>query len=271
VTSLLFAGLFAVAHQVVPTTGAAGVIAPAAGWLAWMNVMLGAFNLIPAAPLDGGRVLRALLWRRSGDRVAAATTATRCGEVFAYLLVAFGVVEFLSVGIGGVWFAFLGWYLLTAARAEEGSIVLQTSLDHVRVRDIMTAHPETFEGATTVADLLEHQLHTLRFTTFPLTGADAELIGLTTLNRVRRVAPDERAATRLVDTAASLSEVPTAGPDEPASALLQRLSASEDHRALVLEGGDLVGIVSPSDIARFVQLRAIRTSTRVRRRGATAG
>ena len=270
--SLLFAGLFALAHALVSTTGTLGVLGAASGWLAWMNVMLGAFNLVPAAPLDGGRVLRAILWRRNGDREAAATSATHAGQFFAYFLVALGVVEFLSYGVGGVWLAFMGWYLLMAARAEEGSIVLRTALGHVRVRDIMTPNPETFPAASSVADLIEHQLHTLRFSTFPLVDAAGELVGLTTLTRVRRVAPDQRATTRLIDTGVAMSEVTTGSPDEPAIDLLERLQRSSEGRALILDREDnLVGIVSPSDIARFVQLRALRTPTRaMRRRGATA-
>jgi Zn-dependent protease len=119
-----------------------------------MNLLLGIFNLIPAAPLDGGRVLRALLWRTSGDRLGAATAAARAGQMFAYALVVLGILEFLAVGIIGLWFAFMGWFLLSAARAEENAVVMRSSLANVYVRDIMSRDPVTFASATTVASLI---------------------------------------------------------------------------------------------------------------------
>ncbi len=267
VTSLVFAGLFAGLGAVVHHVGGAGLMVPALGWLGWMNVLLGVFNLIPAAPLDGGRVLRAILWRRSGDRVRAATTATRCGQAFAYLLVVLGVLEFLAVGLAGVWFAFLGWYLLMAARAEENSIILRSSLGSVHVRDVMTPNPVTFDSTATVADLIDNQLHLYRFGSFPLTGRNGALVGLTTIGRIHHVSPDLRSTTRLIDIACPLFEVPTGAPGEPVPDLLSRMQASPDGRALVIdEKGALVGIVSPSDIARFVQLSLLQSQFRSTRR-----
>ncbi len=248
-------------------TGDHLVVAASLGWLAWINILLGGFNLIPAAPLDGGRILRAALWHRSGDRVAASATASRCGEFFGYALVVFGVLESLSVGLIGLWFVFLGWFLLTAARAERSNVVLRSSLGDVRVRDLMTAGPVTFPAQGSVAELVDQRLHHYRFSTYPLVAPDGRLVGLTTLSRIRHVPPDRRVATRLVDTAAPLPQVPVGSPDEPVADLFQRMQASPDGRALVIDGtGRLVGIVSPSDVARYVQVAMLRpaggTSTR---------
>jgi len=260
-TSLLLGGLFgALALALRSDVGTAGVVATALGWLAWMNLLLGAFNLMPAAPLDGGRVLRALLWHRTGDRLRAATVATRTGQVFGYVLVGLGILEFMVAGLIGLWFVFLGWFLLSAARAEETDTVLRSSLADVLVRDIMTDGPTTFPATATVADLLEYQLHRHPFGSYPLTAPDGTLEGLTTLGRIRHVPPAARPSTRLIDTACPIAEVPRAVPDEPVPGLLQRMLASPDGRALVLgPDGRLVGIVSPSDVSRFVQLSVLQT------------
>ena len=85
-------------------------MASALGWLAWMNVMLAGFNMLPGAPLDGGRVLRAYLWHRNGDRLRAATTAARAGQVLGYILVAMGILEFFGGAFAGLWLVFLGWF-----------------------------------------------------------------------------------------------------------------------------------------------------------------
>ena len=134
------------------------MLVSALGWLAWINLLLGGFNLIPAAPLDGGRVLRAALWKHSGDRVRAATSAARTGQAFGYVLVVLGVLEFLTVGLFGLWYVFLGWFLLAAARGEERAAVMRSSLADVHVRDIMTPDPITFPSGMTVAELLDNQL-----------------------------------------------------------------------------------------------------------------
>jgi Zn-dependent protease len=244
-------------------TGTVGLVGSAVGWLAWVNLMLGVFNLMPAAPLDGGRILRAALWHHSGDRVRATTSAARAGEVFGYILVGLGALEFFTVSLFGLWFVFLGLFLLSAARAERNDVVLRSTLATVHVRDLMTPDPVVFPSGMTVAELVDHRLHEFHFGTFPLVRPDGQLEGLTTLTRVRRVPPDLRAATRLVDTACPLTDVPAAAPDESVPDLLQRMQQAPDGRALVI-GPDLrlVGILSPSDIARFVQLAVLRSEGR---------
>ena len=243
--------------------GAAGVAASAVGWLAWINLLLGGFNLMPAAPLDGGRVLRAALWRRSGDRVRATTTSAHAGEAFGYFLVALGVLEFLTVSFVGLWFVFLGWFLLQAARAEKSDVIMRSSLADIHVRDIMTKEPITFLSSTTVADLVDGHLYHLRFSSYPLVAPDGRLEGLTTLSRIRHVPSHLRSSTRLIDTACPLSDVPIGVPDEPVPDLLQRMQGSPDGRAFVLDNAQrLVGIVSPSDIARLVQLSMLRSQGR---------
>ena len=204
-----------------------GADVSALGWLAWINLLLGGFNLIPAAPLDGGRVLRATLWRSSGDRVRAATTAARAGEVFGYVLVILGVLEFLTVGLIGLWFVFLGWFLLSAARSEENAVVMRSSLADVHVRDIMTRDPVTFASTTTVADLIDNQLHRYRFSSYPLVGPDGRLEGLTTMGRIRHVAANLRPTTRLIDIACPLSEVPVGA--HPTSRFPTSSSACRRH------------------------------------------
>jgi Zn-dependent protease/CBS domain-containing protein len=260
-TSLVLAGFYGVLVLLLPRSGGVeGVVVGALGWLAWINLLLGGFNLIPAAPLDGGRVLRAALWGRSGDRVRAATAAARSGQVFGYLLVVLGILEFFAVGLSGLWFVFLGWFLLSAARSEENAAVLRSSLANVHVRDIMTPDPTTFSPDTTVADLLHNELHRHRFSSYPLVGPGGHLEGLTTMSRIRHVPANLRETTRLIDTGIRLSDVVTGAPGEPIPDLLQRMQASPDGRALVLDdAGRLVGIVSPSDVARFVQLSMLRS------------
>ncbi len=263
-TSLALAGMFGALVLVVGHSGShQEILVSALGWLGWINLLLGGFNLIPAAPLDGGRVLRSALWKHSGDRVRAARTATRTGQAFGYALVILGVLEFLAVGIVGLWYVFLGWFLLSAARSEESAAVMRSSLAGVHVRDIMTPSPTTFPSNMTVAELLDIQLHRYRFSSYPLVSPTGKLEGLTTMSRIRHVPAEHRPETHLIDVACPLSDVPIGSVNEAMPDLLQRMQTSQDGRALVIDGnGRLLGIVSPSDIARFVQLSMLQSQAR---------
>jgi len=229
----------------------ASLVAGATGWLGWFNAILAVFNLAPAFPLDGGRVLRALLWRRSGDKAAATVRAGRAGEAFGYVLIAFGLLEFLAgAGLGGVWLVFLGWFLLAAARAEADTSALDTELAGLTVGAIMTPNPIVAPAGITVEKVLEGWVYPNRGSTFPLVDPDGQLVGLITLARIKRVPPDRRETTLVTDVACPIAEVVTCAPGEELVPVVRRMAASPDQRALVLDGGRLVGIVSPSDVTR---------------------
>ena len=229
------------------------------GYLAGTNLVLALFNLVPAAPLDGGRVLRAFLWRRSRDRVKAATTAARAGRWFGYLLIAYGALQvFSGGGLAGLWSGLLGLFLVNAATAEEQQARLGRALDGLRVAEVMSPQPVVADGRLTVEQFLHEVLLTSRFSTYPLVDPSGRLVGLVTLNRVRSVPPERRARTLLQEIACPLADIPLADPREPLVDLLPRMSGCTDGRAVVVADGTVVGLVSPSDVSRAVQLADLR-------------
>jgi Zn-dependent protease len=237
------------------TAGSLGcpmLLVAATGWLGVINLILAGFNLVPAAPLDGGRVLLALLWRRTGDRLQATRAAARAGETFAWVLFALGIVEiFLGAGIGGIWAVLLGWYLLDAARNEGARALVEQRLAGVRIGEIMSRDPITAPDSIMVEELLDHYVVAHHRASFPLTH-DGRVTGLVTLARLRALDPRRRAGVSVGAIAWPLAEVTTARPDEMAFDVLRR-QAGGDGRVLVLDDGALVGIVSPSDFARVVE------------------
>ena len=134
-----------------------------------VNLVLLVFNLLPALPLDGGRVLRSLLWQAKGDFVRATTTATTVGRVFAYLFIALGLAEviFLS-SFAGVWLAFLGWFLLQAAGAEVRYLAVQQALAGLRVRDLMIRNPVTVAPDLPLGRFMDDVVWRHRYTTYPV-------------------------------------------------------------------------------------------------------
>lgn len=244
---------------VVAATGLSRLVEAAFGWLAGINLVLALFNLVPAAPLDGGRVLRALLWRRTGDRLRAALAAARMGRLVGGLLIAVGLIQFaVQASLGGLWFAFLGWFLLSAARAEETSARLREGLAGIRVRDVMTPDPVVGPGWLTVEAFLQDYVLRHRCSAFPVRSFDGALVGVVTLARLKTVPAAHRATTRIEAVMCPLAEVPVAAPGELLLDLLPRRSGCSDGRVLVLQDGRLVGIISPSDIARTLDLAALR-------------
>ena len=120
---------------------------------------LGLFNLLPGAPLDGGRVLKAFLWRRYGDPVRAGVRAARAGRILAFILIALGLLEFLAKAfVGGVWLTFIGWFIFIASREEEAQVITRQAIAGVCVADVMTADPHTAPANITIEDFIQRYL-----------------------------------------------------------------------------------------------------------------
>jgi Zn-dependent protease/predicted transcriptional regulator len=257
--SLLIGVAFGAVAAVLATVSGTGLAFGAFAWLAGINVALAVFNVLPAAPLDGGRLLRAALWKWRGDRTWAAVIAARAGRIFGAVLIVVGLVQFLvGAGVSGLWLALIGWFLMGAATAEEQQARVGSALAGVQVRDVMTPHPQTIPPDASVADFVDRHLMAHRHSAFPLTEQDRP-VGLVTLDRVRQVPYEQRAAVSIRDVACRPEELVLAAPDEPLTDLMPRLADCADGRALVVEDGRLVGIVSPSDISRAVQHGALRS------------
>lgn len=257
-TSLVLAAVFAGVAMGLDAFGFAHIVVGVAWWLSGINLLLGLFNLLPGAPLDGGRILRAYLWRRHGDAARAAFGAARAGRIVAFTLIGLGLLEFVAGAlVGGVWLVFIGWFMFTAARDEETRVSTRQSLAGVRVGDAMTANPHTVPGWITVEDFIHRYLLGDRHSAYPVEGPDGSIAGLITLAQLRGVAPSDRATTLVRDAAIPLDRVLTAAPHEPLTALLERLAPDAGSRALVVDAGHVVGIVTATDITRLIDVRRL--------------
>jgi Zn-dependent protease/CBS domain-containing protein len=261
-TSFALAAIFGLAAGGVAWLGAAGLPFGVLAYLAATNAMLAVFNLIPAAPLDGGRVLRAALWRWRGNRQAAAVSAARAGRFVGFAMIALGVLQVVTgFGLGGVWLALIGWFVVSAATAEEQHARLDGKLAGVRVGQVMTATPVVVDGDLTVEEFIARVALSQRFSTYPLVDHQGRLTGLVTLNRVRAVPPESRATTRLHEIACAPAEVPLTRPEEPIVDLMERMQGCSDGRAVVLDAnGRVIGVVSPTDVARALQMTDLRSA-----------
>lgn len=259
VTSLLLGAVFIGLTLLVATSHPArasipGLIVSALAYLGTVNVLLAVFNVIPAAPLDGGRLLRAVIWWRTHDRVKATIWADRAGQAFGTICIAGGLyVFFLTRDASWLWISLIGWFLAGAATTEAQQAVLAGRLRGVRASQIMTPDPVTVPGSMTVTEFFADYFYRARHQGFPVTrDGQGAVIGLVTLDRIKQVPARERDHTRLSDIACPLTDVARAAPDDSVADLLPRLTGGAGQRALIFSNGHLAGIITPSDVSRMV-------------------
>ncbi len=234
------------------------LVVAVASWLGLMNVLLAVFNLLPGAPLDGGRVLRGLLWWRHGDQARARRTAARAGSVVGMLLVVLGVLQVMLTGsLSGLWLVLIGWFLISSASAERIFGEARWRLANVPVRDVMTTGFVAVPNWSTVDDLVALACRT-RQRSFPLVDLEGRPTGVVDLGALAVVPESDRPTVRLREIAQPAVTVPVTTPDTVlADVLAQGLSASV---ILVVEDGQLVGLLTAEDIGRAVDLSRLTSA-----------
>lgn len=255
-TSLLIGGAL-IALDLVVTQPQLGALL---GWLGFINIMLGLFNLIPGFPMDGGRVLRAIVWRIRGDRLAATRNAAQVGRLFAYLLIGFGVFLALRPDgsiFSGLWLALIGWFLSNAAEATIAQAGVERSLRGVRVRDAMDDDPPSVSPNETVNELVQERMLRGEDRSFLVRHEDGGLAGLVTLTDVRRLPREDWQGARVTDIMTRFDDLATIGPDAPLVEALRLLEEREIGQLPVVEGDGRhpLGIVSRRGILRLIEAR----------------
>lgn len=223
-----------------------------ATYLGWVNLLLAVFNLLPGFPLDGGRIFRALVWKKTGSRTRATRWATGGGKILGYALMLLGFLQiFAGAMLGGLWLVFIGWFLRSAAETSLQQDLLVDALRGVKVRDLMSPDPQVVPPDLPVQDLVDHHLLRRRFQAFPVVHGE-RLVGLVTLDEVKAL-PREAWGTRRVFQIMRPADDLVVDPELALTAVLERMRDHGAKRLLVVSGGRLEGIVSSSDIARWFQ------------------
>ena len=238
----------------------AGWALPAAllAWLGWANLLLGVFNLLPAVPLDGGRVLHALLWLVTGDRDRSEMAADRGGQVIGALIVAAGWLLILRGASGGLWLAVIGLFITFTAGVERRRVAVNSALRGMRVADAMSTPVATASDWLTVDRLLDGEAGRSGHAVLPLTDLNGSPTGVVAMRNVAMVPAEHRAEVRVRDIAAPLSQCTVARPDDRLSDVVDGIRTQLGLRILVVDGQRLVGIVTPHDLNRLIERRTVR-------------
>jgi Zn-dependent protease/CBS domain-containing protein len=252
----LTSGLLAALFGIVAGLGRDVLSTPLAGtfgYLAWTNLLLAAFNLVPGFPLDGGRLLRSAIWKATGSLARATRIASVSGQGVGWLLVAAGVAFLLAGDLaGGIWFAFIGWFLVQAARSSYQDLQLQQLLRGVEAEDVMAGDLRRIPPELSLQDAVDDYFMRYDHGAFPV-EEHGRTVGLLTLRGVRRVPREQWPTRRVRDHMVPLSDQVVVAPEARMDGVLGKLQDSEANRVLVVEHGEVVGIITPSDLTRWLR------------------
>jgi Zn-dependent protease len=257
-TSLAAGGVLFAAAEAAASAGVSAAIVAALTWAGATNVFVAVFNLLPGAPLDGGRILRALVWMRSGDRARGDRVATGAGQILGAVLAGAGIAQLIFLGqTSGLWLSLIGWVLVWTAGGEARARAVHQATTGVLVRDLMVPEPECAPAWRPVGEFIATVAAYSRQSVFPVTGFDGRPCGAVSLDRLSRV-PPARAGDRVESVAAALPPEYVAGPDDPATSLTGRMPVAGALLAVVETGGRVIGMVTVDDLSRLVRQSMLR-------------
>lgn len=228
-----------------------GVIA----YLAWLNILLAIFNMIPAFPLDGGRVLRSILWGWTQDLRWATRVASGTGTVLGLALSALGILAFFSGNvIGGVWWIMIGVFIVGASRISYKQVLVRKALEGETIRRFMQTNPVTVPQSTSISDLVNDFVYRYHYKMFPVTD-DGTLLGCVTTRHLKQIPQEQWPQTAVAEIMEPCTPVNSIGPDENAMKGLSIMSKTQNSRLMVVEQDQLLGVISLKDLLGFLSLK----------------
>ena len=226
------------------------------GYNALINVGLGAFNLIPAFPLDGGRVLRGSLWQGSRNLLKATRSATRVSEIFSLLIIAAGLLLIVVTGdfFNGIWIIFLGWFIRSGAETSLQQTQVSEALHGVSVEEVMTKNLLTVPPDLTVQQLVNEYFLVHPHGGYPVVQGD-QLLGIVTMSSVRSIPRERREIERVSQAMVPFERIVTIGPTASAADAMQKIAQANVGRLLVTDGQKILGVVTRGDLMKTIQTR----------------
>lgn len=225
-------------------------------WLGYINLALAAFNMIPGYPLDGGRILRAIIWWKTGDLDRSTRTSARVGQAVASVFIAIGIVEYFGGGgLGGLWIAFIGWFLLQAAGASYLQVGSRRVFEGVRVTDVMARDCPTVDARLTIQDFVDHELLRTGRRCFVVLENDG-VAGLITSHEIRQTDRAKWPNTTLDLVMRPLKTMRTVTPESSLTSALKVMARDDFNQLPVMSNGHLEGVLSRAEILSYLQTRA---------------
>jgi len=225
-------------------------------WLSYINLLVAGFNLIPGFPLDGGRILRAIIWQITKDLKKSTRIASVIGQIVAYLFILWGIRVLISGNLfNGIWIAFIGWFLLNAASSSYRQLAMREMLRGVKVREIMVTDCHGLPKDMPVKELIDEQILYTTRRCFPVTDID-KIIGIITLHNVKGIPKEEWENTKIESVMIPLEELKTVHPDDDLYKVMRQMTEEGVNQLPVLENGQLVGMIARDNLLSFMNARS---------------
>lgn len=239
-----------------PSSPAGSPMVAMAAWLGYINFLLGGFNLVPAYPLDGGRVFRAAAWWWTHSMERATRIASTVGQVFAFLFILYGVWQFFrGAGFAGLWIAFIGWFLLDAARSSRAQVEIMHALSGVKVRDVMERNCTVVVATTNLQTLVDEHLLRTGQRCF-IVQRDGHLVGLITAGDVSRIERRMWPMTTVEEAMRPTDKLRIVSPDAPVTQALETMARENINQLPVASNGHLEGVLSRAHLLEILRARA---------------
>ncbi len=252
-SSLVIASFFYILSGLL--RGVSTPLRASASYLAVINVGLAVFNLIPGFPMDGGRILRSVIWKITGDLKKATRIASLAGQGFAFLLIFLGLLQFLRGIFSGLWLVLIGWFLHSAATRGYDQVRIKTALQGMKARDLMNREFETVAGSLSVQALVDDYILKKKERVFLVTDRGG-LQGIVCLEDVKGMPREKWGTARVGEIMTPREKLEAVGPDADGNQILASLTGRDVHQVPVMEGDKVTGIICRTDILRVLQLRS---------------
>ena len=256
-TSVALAGVFYVIYLGLEALAFPPVWSTAAQWVAWINLALAIFNMLPGFPLDGGRVLRAILWGAWDSLDRATRVASSVGQGFGYVMIGFGFLGLIAGSWGGLWLVALGWLLSSAAAGSYQRLQLQQTLGDVYVHDIMSSPVQTIPAETSLDEAANEYFMAARFTAFAV-EKDDEIVGIVRMEDLQEVSRERWSDLTVAEVMQEIDpETMTINSDDEAVEAMMQMAEHDLNRVMVTDqSGQIIGIISQTDIRRLVRVKS---------------
>lgn len=254
-TSFALAGLFYILGGIGEGYGLMKPGVAILGYLAWINLFLAIFNLVPGFPLDGGRVLRSIIWSSTGNLPKATQYASNTGLGFGYLLMAFGFMNILAGNlIGGLWLIFIGWFLTGAARSSYQQMMIHEALSGVRIEQVMTTDVPNIQSDMSIRQFVDNYLLHHEFACYPVVSGN-EIVGMIGADEVRSIPSEKWDFIRVGEIVHRIDGTYQVKPGDDAWNAVEKLANQEVCRLVVMDNNQIQGTVSRDTVLRLIQTK----------------
>ncbi len=254
-SSVVLAGILFLVHAAGTASGLAMPVNDVVLYLAWLNIILAGFNMIPAFPLDGGRILRSILWAAKKNLRWATRIASGFGEAFGIFLIIIGVISFIGGNfIGGLWYFLIGLFIRSASQNSYRQMLIRNALSGESINHFMKTEPITVPASVSVADAVENYFYKYHYKMFPVSD-DGRIAGCVTSKEIKNLPKEQWENHKIKEIEAACTDKNTIPPDTDAVQALSLMNSTGNSRLMVVEGDKLRGIITLKDMLKFLSLK----------------